>query len=97
MNGGQSGPGTREFADRLTRCKSCGKQCVWTKAHPAGNPLLVDAAPAPDGNVTLSEVRGEVWATVHGDLFHPDIPTGQLLFKAHFATCPDAKTWRKRK
>lgn len=94
---GSSGPGTKEFAARLTRCRSCGKQCVWTKARPAGNPMLVDAAPADDGNVTLAEEGGEVWATVHGDLFHPDIPTGVQLFKAHFATCPQADIWRKKR
>jgi hypothetical protein len=54
--------------------------------------MPVDAEPAENGNVELDEdIDGVVHAIVHSQ---PPLGVDDLHL-SHFATCPDAGTWRR--
>lgn len=76
-------------------CESprCHDQVVW--AHTGKSRMLVNAQPHPDGNVVLRDTGGT-------DLVAQVLTVHQRATKApgslhlsHFATCPEAKKFRK--
>ena len=74
------------------KCKSCGAPIFWaattdkkTKRMPI-NPVASNT-----GNLAIDEPAPGVLVAVVADLFTPPGPR----FTSHFATCPDAKEWRK--
>src|ERR1700742_3888573 len=74
----------------VRNCLSCGQPIVWTRTF-SGRTMPVDAEPS-DGGTVLVEIRqGFVRASIVGQ--HG---SDQPLRQSHFATCPDADTWRKR-
>jgi hypothetical protein len=70
-----------------TACRSCGAPVRWVNLN--GRPHPVDAAPHPAGN--LAEVPGAPVPSV------TVVGRGAGAWQSHFATCPDAHTWRKRR
>jgi hypothetical protein len=52
--------------------------------------MPIDYEPAPGGNLRLRVEHGETVV----DVVSPDART--QLHRPHFATCPDAESWRKR-
>ena len=85
-----------------TTCRSCDAPIVWALTF-TGKRMPVDAEPpdAGDGNVVLTEpnrAAGELHprATVLGPLELEALEPAQRahLRTSHFATCPDADTWR---
>lgn len=81
---------------KTATCRSCGAPILWT-ATPAGNSIPLDAEPRADGNVRLGWVGGVEVAIVLND--PAERAAGQIagpMFVSHFATCPDADSWRKR-
>ncbi len=79
----------------LARCKSCGAPIWWaTTTH--GRPIPIDRKPAADGNVTLERVPGgELRALVHAGQ-SAALLTGQMRWRSHFASCPQASQHRRR-
>lgn len=73
----------------ITTCRSCGASLFWATTE-RGKKMPVDAVPNPSGNVAVREINGSVFATVD------DNRQGSLWgrYTSHFATCPDANTWR---
>lgn len=71
------------------KCRSCGAAIIWAKTE-AGKSAPFDAEPAPDGNVIL-ERTGTAFVV-------PEEERSKFsnLHKNHFATCPNAKTHRKK-
>lgn len=69
-------------------CKSCEKTITWAET-PAGKPMPLDAEPSPRGTMAL--VGGKCWHATEEDrrLLRP-------LFVPHWATCPDAPSFRRR-
>lgn len=66
------------------KCSSCGADIVW-KITEGGKKMPIDSTPAPDGNLVFIGLGA-----------HP-VPekwTGER-YKSHFATCPDAKNFRR--
>lgn len=85
-------------------CRSCGASIFWAQVVGAGGDLEkkpngrpkaipVDATPSDRGNVVLFDRGGSVVARVLGRGEQP--PPGAKLRMPHFATCPQAKAWRK--
>jgi len=68
-------------------CRSCSAPIIWAESHTTGKPIPLDAAPRADGNLSL--VKGVARAY---DL--EDASLHRERFASHFATCPDADTWR---
>ena len=68
----------------MSRCQSCGAEIVWARTK-IGRAMPVESKAG--GNVLLESQRGELVATVVG--------LGEGNAVSHFATCPDAKKWRR--
>jgi len=69
------------------RCGSCGAPIVW--AHNVyGKREPIDAAPVAGGNIVLVGL-GEPPRAEH-------VKPGVGTHVSHFATCPDARKWRRR-
>lgn len=81
-----------------TTCRSCTAPIVWASTSD-GNAMPVDADPTPPGTVVFTGRdhidtgihRPEVVVLTQDDLFTD--PTSRHT--SHFATCPDADTWRR--
>lgn len=77
----------------MDHCRSCGAPIRWTISA-KGRRLPIDPEPSPDGNITLED-RGqyrEPRAVAH-TVKAPDV----VYYISHFATCPDAKKWRRKR
>jgi hypothetical protein len=75
-----------ETAMSVPSCRSCGAEIRWEKN---GNGKLVPLDPEPTPNGNLSIVDGVVIVA------DPDAPPPHYV--THFATCPHADQWRKRR
>lgn len=76
-------------------CRSCGAPVRWVETE-RGKPMPIDVDPVANGNIVvrLSDVRrGEV-AVVIGPLEALSLTT-EARYVSHFATCPQAETWRR--
>ena len=82
--------------DETPKCKKCKQPIVWctliSKANPDGKPHPLDAVPSFEG--TIERKRDGVgylgWVVPEHDR------NGRRLYVSHFATCPDAGSFRKR-
>jgi len=78
------------------RCRSCNQRIRWAVTV-KGRRMPIDPVPVPDGNIELEE--REVFLTPLA-IVRVNIPTGEpvppVLYKSHFATCPQAGKWRSR-
>lgn len=74
----------------VTRCKGCGAEIFWARTT-AGSHMPVDAQPTPDGNVVIFTIQPLTVQMVA--VFDDNRPR----FTSHFATCPKAGEFRKRK
>lgn len=80
----------------MAKCKSCGAEIIWIKTT-AGKSMPCDAAPVtywknPKGKATVITPNGETYrADLEGDL---DKATG-IGYIPHWATCPQAKNFRR--
>jgi hypothetical protein len=74
-------------------CRSCGAALVWLETvH--GKWLPLDVGPADDGNVVLSSAgKAMVLSPAAAEQARQ---TGAKRYRTHFASCPNAKDWRRR-
>jgi len=79
-----------------TTCKSCGMPILWVKTR-SGKAMPCDIKPIRFRIDDSAQVL-ERFVTKNGDiLFGARDSTGNLEgYISHFATCPQADTWRKR-
>lgn len=75
---------------------SCGASIIWTETI-NGRPMLVDAEPSRDGNITLEVRQGKVLPARFAKNADQLGLTVEQKYKSHFATCPNADTHRKSK
>ncbi|MEU7174700.1 MULTISPECIES: hypothetical protein [Micromonospora] len=75
-----------------TVCGSCKQPVIWTVTDKSKR-MPVDAQPTADGTVALTVAGSQVRSRVVEAKFR----FGRRdLHKAHFSSCPQAKTWRRR-
>jgi hypothetical protein len=79
---------------KVEECRSCNKPVIFALTD-KGKHMPLDAYPSPDGTLKLfrdesGEVRCTVVKPAHLQYGRRD------LRKSHFASCPEAKKWRKR-
>ena len=75
----------------MSQCRSCGAEVIWIRTV-TGQPMPVDVQPCPQGTVRLLRPGiGEVLRV--DERADHDGP----LYRAHFATCPHAGSWRKNR
>lgn len=74
------------------KCKSCGAPIFYAAMRPQGTITPIDWYPVIGGNIACSMVKGEPVARVikKSEDYQGNRRTN------HFATCPHAKTWRKK-
>lgn len=72
----------------MSTCRSCGAPVRWARLRDGGRPLIFDAEPVRDGQWRLDgEVAKYIRPGAAGDGFG---------WAPHWATCPDAESWRDR-
>ena len=79
------------------RCRSCRAPIIWA-VLPSGRRIPLDSVPERGGNIRLESIGpGTDRAAVV--LHAPDLPAAwaseELLYRSHFATCPDAARHRR--
>ena len=66
----------------MSNCRSCGAESIWAKTvH--GKPMPLDPHTYDDGTIEIVEGVARV------------TKKGPGLYKAHFASCPDAASHRR--
>lgn len=69
----------------MSRCRSCGAEIVWTRTL-AGKTTPMEHA--PDGT----------WVIIDGTARLANFGDGDApRYKSHFAVCPQAASWRRKK
>ena len=79
---------------KIEQCRSCKAPVIWARLEPSMAATPIDAEPVANGNIAVRQrADGEVIARVikRGEEYNFPRRTN------HFATCPDAKTWRAKK
>lgn len=78
----------------IESCRSCSAPIIWTISE-KGSAAPIDAEPVVDGTIAIDD-RGVSAPFSH--VLPAQLRFGRTdLHKSHFATCPQAKTWRARK
>lgn len=72
---------------RSSPCRSCAAPILWVRTS-KGKLMPLDAEPCADGNMVV--VDGVAFTAYTLD-FEQDRPR----YRSHYATCPQAKEWRK--
>jgi hypothetical protein len=66
---------------------------IWRETE-KGKRIPLDPEPVVDGNIRLNGTRCHTLTELELSAANQD---GELLYKSHFATCPDAAKHRKKK
>lgn len=69
-------------------CRSCGSLVVWAMTD-SGRWMPVDRLPDERGTLRL-------WTDAYNNLHVQHDALAPRRHRPHFATCPDAESWRKR-
>lgn len=75
----------------MSTCRSCGAHIVWAITD-SGKRMPVDSEPDPQGILTVWATGDDGWRCS----VIPEAGWDGPRFRPHFATCPDAESWRKR-
>ncbi len=76
---------------KVTRCGSCDQPVRWVLTL-AGKRMPLDPLPHPMGNVVFDVAGSRQLVRV---VANQDLPCPGVSFRAHFATCPDAKSYSR--
>lgn len=75
----------------MSTCRSCGARITWLETD-GGKKIPVDEDPVPYGNIVV--IGG--MAHVIGTRDVSELAFVEPRYRSHFATCPQAKEWRRR-
>lgn len=70
----------------MSHCRSCNAPIIWALTE-TGRQMPIDERPDPKGNLELYRSGTSVRVRV-------TMP-GQGRHRPHFATCPEARSWRR--
>lgn len=80
----------------MSTCRSCGAEVQWGTTEASGAAVPLDPEPVATGNLVI--VRAGYGR--HGELVpvvaYARDDDARPRFVSHFATCPDADSWRTR-
>ena len=86
-------PGREPRMPATRSCRSCGDPILWATSS-SGKAIPLNPEPTPMGNVTIVVERDDVArATVHPHATIQNVPMPR--YQSHFATCPQADSWRR--
>jgi len=77
----------------VTACRSCDAPIRWAHTE-EGRRIPLDAEPVSGGSFKLHGDTAIVTKDATVSLFDQD--DDGLRYRTHFATCPDADSWRRR-
>lgn len=77
--------------DATSRCRSCHAPIAWRRT-PAGSRIPLDPTPRDDGNVAIVDMGAVTLTATEAACADPSV----ARYASHFATCPDANTWRSK-
>lgn len=79
------------------KCRTCGAPVRWVHVDESKKRMPIDPDASPKGNVYVVrwDDRTPVVRVVSAE--NPAPPEAVLLYTSHFATCPNADDWRKKK
>lgn len=80
---------------RIVPCRTCKAPMFWVEMRPSGKKNPLDEQPSEKGCVLVGG-DGTARVLVGGELAAAR-SLGMKLYLSHYATCPDAKQWRKPK
>ncbi len=72
----------------MSTCRSCERPVRFVESAVSGRVMILDGEPSDKGNVAIDE-NGQARVVSNP-------PEGSTLYLSHFATCPDAKRFRRR-
>jgi hypothetical protein len=76
----------------MATCRSCGASIIWTLT-PAGKRFPVDAEPDRESGTIF--VRAGYMRRLDGDELEEARARDAPLYVAHWATCPQSRSWRR--
>lgn len=76
------------------KCTSCNAKIIWADTV-KGRRIPLDAQPVDDGNMTLDYSRGHDYPPLARVVSAQAPPRTMILYKSHFATCPNAAAHRR--
>ena len=79
-----------------SKCRSCGARVIWTRTAATGKAMPVDVEPSAKGNIVLTDLEDRTPTAVYVDLLNQADYRDAPKYLSHFATCPDAKSWRSK-
>lgn len=86
---------------KASRCESCGAQIFWIKTSKGKwlpvNRRAIMCTPVQKGGHTFVLVDGSTVQALPEGAVRYDGVDSVIAFEAHFATCPDADAFRKKK
>jgi hypothetical protein len=82
----------RPLQPSVKQCKTCAAPIFWVEIVSTGKRMPVNAQPSPRGTVVLRDGRD---AEVLGPIAASEYKG--MKYESHFATCPQAKSWRRRR
>lgn len=71
-------------------CLSCGAPVIWVRTE-GGMWMPVDAEPVEQGGLYVWQLVDGTWRCSVVESSY-----GKRRHRPHFATCPDAESWRRR-
>lgn len=81
----------------MARCKGCGAEIDWIKTH-TGKNMPVNPTPVfvavDDGDDVFVTDEGDV---IHGRAMLTDDGSAEVAFVSHWATCPVAGQFRRKR
>ena len=76
----------------MPECRSCGAQVFWRRHLTTNKMAPLNMGPDPTGNLELvGEQEYDVVKAKDREAF---LSSGGLLYRSHYASCPNALTWR---
>lgn len=79
----------------MSRCRSCGAEIVWAITD-HGRKMPLDAKPYEGGSSNgLFVLLPDAERAPSAIAVPPAAYEGEELHTSHFATCPDAESWRR--
>lgn len=73
----------------MANCKSCGEPVAWVTMQ-SGKKMPLDPLPQEDGNIEIVGATGRVVPRSEAERREG------MLYRSHYASCPDASKHRRR-
>jgi hypothetical protein len=78
-------------------CRDCGKEIIWLKHDKTGKSAPIERDRSKLGNIVISEEQGLYRIATEAEYDKHLLADSPILRLNHFASCPNAKEFRKKK